>query len=217
MTEIKADIEYIDVDADPINKNWLRLIRAAKENRPDDIVRLSGGHYTLDDAYRIIQEQQEQDKEVERREARAKPFGDYPEEGRALLGTVGNGTCRHGYGLRFMHKIGQTTCAYCGLDFAASYRNWLQMALDHVVPTRTGAAKGVRAEWLDDASNKVLACGTCNGFQNRYKITDAEVCPTSLKEFYELRDRVFTERKALVEKSHIREHAFFDQKPWVLI
>ena len=211
----KSDMTPINIDADPVNANWIRILRASRLNKPHDIVRLSEGHFTLEDAHRIIKERQEHDAKEKRIASLVKPFAYYPEEGRALLGAVGNGTCRHDYGLRFMQITGQTTCAYCELNFAADYRNWLQMALDHVIPTRTGTAKCIPAEWLDDTSNKVLACAACNSFQNRYKLTDAELCPATLEGFYELRDRVFLERKALVEQRHRQERAFFEQKPWM--
>ena len=144
------------------------------------------------------------------------PFENYPGEGRTLLGRVTGSNCRHEYGLKFMRKTGQTCCAYCGLDFAASYQNWLQMALDHVVPTRAGREKCIPEEWLDDISNKVLACAACNGFRNRYKLSDAEVYLTTLEGFYDLRDRVIMERRVLVTESHERERAFFDGKPWAI-
>lgn len=142
------------------------------------------------------------------------PFAAYPFGGRSLIGRVAGSNCRHGYGLQFIKKTGQTCCAYCGLDFAGAYQNWLQMALDHVVPTRTGAERGIQADWLDDSSNKVLACTACNGFRNRYQLSDAEVSPKTLDEFFDLRDRVFTERKARVTESHLQEKAFFGQSPW---
>lgn len=219
MHIIKTDIPCINADEDPINENWLRIIRAARENKPHDIVRLSGGKYTLEEAKKEIAlfmkaEQEEKDEKL-KIDLLSVPFASYPNGGRALLGSVGNGTCRHDYGLRFMQITGQTTCAYCGLDFAASYRNWLQMALDHVIPTRTGTAKCIDAKWLNDTSNKVLACAACNTFQNRYPLPDNELCPTTLEGFYELRDRVFLVRKALVEQRHLQEQAFFDQHPWV--
>ena len=214
----KTDIPCINMDEDPINENWLRIIRAARENRPHDIVELSGGKYTLEEAKREIalfmKAEQENDAVEKRMASLVKPFAYYPGEGRALLGSVGNGTCRHHYGLRFMRITEQTTCAYCGLDFAANYRNWLQMALDHVVPTRTGTAKGISHEWLNDTSNKVLACAACNTFQNRYQLPNDEPRPQSLEEFYQLRDHVFLARKAKVEQSHLQERAFFDKHSW---
>src|SRR5688500_3252930 len=94
------------------------------------------------------------------------PFDSYPGQGKALLGRVGGANCRREYGLRFMKKTGQTACAYCGLDFAASYENWLQMALDHVVPVSVCQSFSLPDEWTDDSTNKVLACAACNSFDN---------------------------------------------------
>src|SRR3974377_1550394 len=68
---------------------------------------------------------------VERHASMELPFTAYPLHVRHLLAYVKGDTCRHGYGLKFMQKTRQTTCAYCGLEFAASYANWLTMALDH--------------------------------------------------------------------------------------
>jgi hypothetical protein len=107
MSAEKTDAEVvIRPDDDPINENWLRIIRASRESRPDDIVRLSGGKYTLEDAHRIIKEQKQHDVEEEYSASLVKPFAYYPQNGRALLGSVGNGTCRHDYGLRFMRITG---------------------------------------------------------------------------------------------------------------
>ena len=142
------------------------------------------------------------------------PFSNYPNQGRALLAKVKGSNCRHEYRLQFMRKTEQTKCAYCDLDFGASYHNWLQMALDHVVPTKTGLERCIPIVWLDDISNKVLACSACNGFRNCYRLSDEETCPTTLDRFYDLRDRVFLARKALILESHAREKAFFESKPW---
>ena len=105
------------------------------------------------------------------------PFITYPHGVRTPLGRVKGANCRHEYGLQFMKVTGQRTRAYCGLDFADNYENWLQMTLDHVVPVSTGKAKGISEDWLDDSASKVLACATCNGFGNRYKLTLDELCP----------------------------------------
>jgi hypothetical protein len=142
------------------------------------------------------------------------PFEDYPGGGRVLLGRVGGANCRRGYGLKFMQKTKQTHCAYCGLDFASSYQNWLQMALDHVVPTSVGKCLGVSNEWVDDMANKVLACAACNGFGNRYKAAVGTICPSTLEAFFDLRDAIFTERKMLVAKRHEDERAFFERRLW---
>ena len=62
------------------------------------------------------------------------PFDFYNEGGRKPIGIFTGGNCRRGYGLKFMQKTGQTSCAYCGLSLIASYETWLNMAIDHVVP-----------------------------------------------------------------------------------
>jgi hypothetical protein len=113
-----------------------------------------------------------------------------------------------------MQKTGQTACAYCGLDFASSYENWLQMALDHVVPGNVCRSFALPDEWADDCTNKVLACAACNGFDNRYKQSPVEVCPRSLAEFYQLRDRIFAERSLRIAERHRSEREFFERRLW---
>lgn len=142
------------------------------------------------------------------------PFDNYPGQGRMLLGHVSGANCRREYGLQFMRKTGQTTCAYCGIDFVSSYLTWLTMALDHVVPARVCDALGVAKEWREDCSNKTLACAACNGFKNRYKPTIALELPLTLEAFFNLRDHIFAERKQLIAARHVDEQAFYNRKPW---
>jgi 5-methylcytosine-specific restriction endonuclease McrA len=142
------------------------------------------------------------------------PFDAYPLRGQALLGRVTGDNCRRGYGLRFMQKTGQTTCAYCGLDFAASYENWLQMALDHVVPVSVCRSFSLPDDWTEDSSNRVLACAACNTFDNRYKTPLSTECPHTLTDFYRLRDSIFAERKERVAEKHRIERMFFEQRLW---
>ncbi len=142
------------------------------------------------------------------------PFDLYPHEGRRLLGPARGSNCRHGYGLRFMQITRQTDCAYCGLNFLANYRNWLNMALDHVVPTSLCLEFEVKPEWIDDCSNRVLACAACNGFENRYKPSFRISKPSSLPRFYDLRDRIFRERYDKIQLRRDKEHEFFMSKPW---
>ena len=142
------------------------------------------------------------------------PFDDYPGGGRVLLERVGGANCRQGYGLKFMQQTKQTRCAYCDLDFSATYRHWLQMALDHVVPASVGKCLSISEEWVDDSANKVLACTACNGFGNRYKAAVGTVCPTTLEEFFDLRDAIFADRKTLIAKRHESEQAFFERRLW---
>lgn len=130
------------------------------------------------------------------------------------MGRVSGTNCRRGYGLQFMRTTGQTVCAYCGGDFASSYDTWLTMALDHVVPISVCIAMTLPSEWREDASNRVLACGACNGFRNRYLSPEVTGGPLTLDDFYDLRDRIFVERRELIAESHIADRAFFESQPW---
>ncbi len=142
------------------------------------------------------------------------PFTSYPGQGRKLLGKVVGSNCRHGYGLKFMRVTGQTKCAYCGHDFTVSYENWLQMALDHVVPRSVCGSLRLHDDWVEDCSNKVLACGACNSFFNRYKPSWEFDCPDTLDAFYDLRDRIFEDRKRPILQKHKDERAFFARRAW---
>lgn len=144
-----------------------------------------------------------------------KAFDKYPEGGRKLIGSVSGSNCRHEYCLDFMRKTGQKECAYCGLDFTASYETWLAIALDHVVPRGFCERRRIKLAWSEDASNKVLACAACNSFHNRYTPSAKWSKPKSLDEFYDLRDAVFEERKKLISQKHEEERDFFRSKPWL--
>lgn len=142
------------------------------------------------------------------------PFDAFPDAVQMLLGPTPGETCRRGYGLVLMRKTGQTCCAYCGLDFAASYENWLQMAVDHVVPKNICGNLSIPVEWYEDCTNKVLACATCNGFDNRFKQAPSDVCPASLEAFYALRDRIFSERRIRIAERHRAEREYFARRLW---
>lgn len=142
------------------------------------------------------------------------PFESYPERGQALLGPIRGSNCRKGYGLKFMRVTGQTSCAYCGISLIEPYTNWLQMAIDHVVPQSVCKGFSLSAEWTHDASNCVLSCAACNGFGNRYKPSTDTLCPTTLEEFWRLRDRIFIERSTVIQGKHAEERSFFDSAPW---
>jgi hypothetical protein len=142
------------------------------------------------------------------------PFDSYPHEGRALLGVVRGSNCRHGYGLQFMQITGQTSCAYCDKDLVCSRETWLNLALDHVVPTSICNGLGLVPDWVDDCANRVLACSACNGFANRFKPLYEVLCPLSLDDFFNLRDRIFAERKSLIRARHEDERTFFNRRMW---
>ena len=141
------------------------------------------------------------------------PFESYPYRGRRLLGRVSGYNCRHGYGLAFMRLTKQTKCAYCGLDLAAIYENWLTIALDHVVPHSTCLDWELPEEWGEDYRNRVLCCTTCNTFGNRFVPKDFSH-PSTIEEFYNLRDAIFIERRRNILNRHEEERAFFVKKPW---
>src|SRR5688572_7847835 len=63
-------------------------------------------------------------------------------------------------------------------------------------------------------SNRALACAACNSFRNRYPFN--KVTPTSLEEFYVLRDEIFVERRQLILGAHQEELKFFESRPWAI-
>jgi hypothetical protein len=109
-----------------------------------------------------------------------------------------------------MMETQQSLCAYCGLDFRACFANWLQMTRDHVIPLSWGKANKISDEWLGDYTSMVLCCSTCNTFNNRYRLPNDESLPTSLQEYYDLRDRIFLIRKAIVLKRRNEAERFFN-------
>ena len=140
------------------------------------------------------------------------PFESYPNRGRQLLGKRAGGNCRRIYGLALQRISGATSCAYCDVNLVDTYEHWLNMSMDHVVPSTAGKKCGIPEEWLADYSNTVLCCAACNAFRNRHPVS---FCPTSLEEFYDLRDKIFLERKTLILKSHELDRTFFESKPWL--
>lgn len=142
------------------------------------------------------------------------PFDSYPGGGRALLGLAKGSSSRREYGPQFMRLTSERLCAYCSCDFTKSYETWLTMALDHVVPASVCLSKNIPHEWCEDFSNTVLACAACNTFCNRYVVIDEIVQPVTLEAFFDLRDRVFAERKHLILERHKAERLFFGEQPW---
>ena len=144
------------------------------------------------------------------------PFDSYPGRGRELLGIMRGSNARREYGPELMRRTGQRRCAYCDTDLTATYPLWLTLVVDHVVPISICQAINIPSDWCWDHSNTVLACGACNGFCNRYRPTFGIVPPPTLEAFYDLRDRIFGERKALISARHEEERKFFDKRSWEL-
>lgn len=143
-----------------------------------------------------------------------KPFDGYPGNGRQLLGKHRGTNCRHEYGLDLQRLTKQTSCAYCGISLIETYERWLMLSVDHVIPTKTGLATGIKPKWLEDMSNMVICCSACNSFGNRFELPRDTHAPETVDEFFELRDRTFIARKAVVLECHSRERRFFETKPW---
>ena len=141
------------------------------------------------------------------------PFDEY-KSGREIGKRVSGANCRHEYGLEFMKVTGQRVCAYCGLDLTSSFEAWLTQCLDHVVPASVCKDLGIKPEWQDDNTNKVLACAACNGFNNRWKPDWKPEPIRTEQEFLDLRDRVFKERFWGVHERRERERAVFHQRKW---
>lgn len=140
------------------------------------------------------------------------PFDLYPGVGRQLLGAPKGANARHEYGPKLMRLTGQKRCAYCNSDLTATYQMWLTLVVDHVVPIKLCKSAHIPEEWCWDYSNAVLACAACNGFCNRYSPTF--VPPDTLQDFYDLRDRIFDERKKLIAARHEEERRFFNGRSW---
>ena len=144
-----------------------------------------------------------------------KPFDEYPNKGNIPLPIPKGTNCRRGYGLDFMRVTKQTHCAYCErIDFTSSYRAWLEMALDHVVPVSVCNEHKIPIGWRDSSSNRVLACAACNSFKNRYRPSFDFETPVSFEAFLVLRDRIFIQRKELIAQAHREDEAFFNKRPW---
>jgi len=137
------------------------------------------------------------------------PFSTYPnreDELRKSIWTGGN--CRHEYGLKFIQETHQTCCAYCGKPLTESYDAWVTMVIDHVVPVSVCKGLNIQMEFCRSLANMVLACATCNGFDNRYRLTSERKVST-FREFLVLRDEIFIARRERIQRKHESEKKFF--------
>lgn len=141
-----------------------------------------------------------------------KPFNDYPQRGRTLLGRFScNGNCRKQYGLRLQRLTGQTQCAYCGQSLVDTYAHWLLLSVDHVVPRAAGVKVGIDGRYLNDYINCVLCCSGCNGFQWP---ADGLTVPCSDEGFVALRGDVFRRKSDWLIGRREEEQDFFSSHPW---
>ena len=139
------------------------------------------------------------------------PFARYEGAGRRRLGRPRQGdlTARHGYGPPVFDQCGYQ-CVYCGLDMRATFENWLQLSVDHVVPRQMVKA-GYAADLIEDITNLATCCRACNDLGNQFVVTDAP--PTTDARLYSLRDRVFTERRTMILAKREQERAIFANLP----
>ena len=143
------------------------------------------------------------------------PFELYPGDGLSLLPKMTGDTARRHYGLKLQQLTRQTRCAYCDISLVDDFRHWLLLSVDHVIPTAQGKRLGVPNDWCDSYSNIVLCCSGCNGFDNRYQISVDELPENwTVKTFCQLRNRVFSDRKAKILLRSAEEIRFFESEPW---
>jgi hypothetical protein len=121
---------------------------------------------------------------------------------------LGDGTARHGYGPPVFERDGYV-CVYCGLNMLASYEGWLQLSVDHVIPQQMIKRNDYRKDWIEDLANLVTCCRSCNEFGNRFRFDDP--APTSDDDFFDLRDRVFVQRRACLALAHARERLRYEK------
>jgi hypothetical protein len=100
-----------------------------------------------------------------------------------------------------------TRCAYCDRDLFASYEDWLNLSVDHVVP-RNAATAGIPVEWIEDLLSHVPCCRACNEFLARYQVTVR--APDEIAGFVALRDSTVTARRIRALGRHRIEHERFD-------
>ncbi len=132
------------------------------------------------------------------------PFSRYANGGLELFKErhLGDGTCRHGYGLDVFKQCG-TTCVYCDRELDEPYEAWLDISVDHVIPVETIKKLGYPREWVDDLANLVTCCRACNEFLNRYSVNDE--APATIEEFFALRDRHYMKKREMARERHRRE------------
>jgi hypothetical protein len=137
------------------------------------------------------------------------PFARYEGGGRRLLGIPPqrDGTARHGYGPPVFAQCGYA-CVYCGLDMRSTFEGWLQLSVDHVIPSQM-KDRGYPADFVEDITNLVTCCRACNDFGNRLVVTDPP--PTTHEAFLDLRDRVFRERRAAIIAKRNQERVIYER------
>jgi hypothetical protein len=128
------------------------------------------------------------------REARPRKFAGLPS-------SSGDGTARTDYGIAVFEQCGHV-CAYCGLEMLATLETSVQLTVDHIIPVRA-IRRGYREDWIEDLVNLVTSCRSCHESGYRYRFDDPG--PTTENDFFDLRDRVFVQRKARLAVRYARK------------
>ena len=97
---------------------------------------------------------------------------------------------------RALLEQSENVCAYCGYE-ATVPSGWASVSPDPIIPRRM-VRHGYRKEWIEDKVNLVPRCteGVCVRIGRLLRLN--EPAPTTLDDFFDLRDRVFVQRKARV-------------------
>jgi hypothetical protein len=89
------------------------------------------------------------------------------------------------------------------------YQAWLNLSVDHVVPSHTAKIDWPRA-WVLDLFNLVRCCRACNEFLNGYRM-GATPIPTDVIGFIAIRDRVFREKFDHAARRHLLERDRYEK------
>lgn len=140
------------------------------------------------------------------------PFDYYPKAGRERLGILPGGSAHSDYGRRLYELTGWGFCGLCGADLTHDFAAWRHFHVDHAIPTSVARALGIAAVFYEDAFNRVLVCGACNEYQNRFAYRpSADLAPIDTDEgFTSLRDAIFAERVALASTGMERDRALWN-------
>lgn len=118
-----------------------------------------------------------------------------------------DGSCRRDYGPPVVRST-STKCAYCERDLFASYEAWLNLSVDHVIPSSTKWADSPAAAWLNSLANFTTCCRACNEFLNGFRCSVPP--PSTREEFLVLRQEVLAQKAAQAKVRHERELQLFE-------
>ena len=117
---------------------------------------------------------------------------------RKLLGKPspdGDGTGRADFSRPVFEEC-ESMCAYCGRRSEPG-GTFYSIGVDPIIPLRM-VRRGYREDWIEDMANLVPCCtgGVCARIGNSLRLD--EPAPTTMDGFFDLRDRVFVQRRARV-------------------